>query len=208
MEKNLSDPMQVDKVAEKTNPGSTSLAHASRTPKDRSSEGTIVAMPNIQIDMKTVPWVQTSPTEARPMVRLPFTGVDALQAPAGMSFEESFQWQLAMLLEGRASCVENLPSFKPGSPSYCVSRFLGWACRHSEELKHSDENWISLEWLLKQGRHKLHTPNDLFQAVIHNEKGRYQFSKPQYIKAQSRRETRGMGCGSDAQSFYQAKIYI
>ena len=165
-------------------------------------------MPVLTINMKDVPWMQVSPTEARPMVRLPSTGTECLRPPSGLTNDESFQWELAKFLEGRSACIEHLPSFKPGSASLTASMYLGWACRHADVLRDSPDNWLPLTWMLRHSPHKLGTPSDLFQAVIHNEKGRYQFSKPQYFKATGKRETQGMGRGVDVEPFFHVRIHV
>ena len=68
-------------------------------------------------------------------------------------------------------------------------------------------DWISLDFLLQHGRDILGTPNDLFQTVLHHEHGIFQFAKPKYVQARSRRETQGKG-KNKTQTFYQAKIFI
>ena len=196
--------------------GGVRLAQVSSTPQDqkkalwksienRSFRGEIEPMPVLTIDMKDVKYIQVSPTEAKPVVRLPSTGVESLQPPAGLTSNDFYEWELAKLLEGRSACIEHLPSYKPGSSSFCASGYLGWACRHADVLRDSPDNWIPVSWMLKNSRHKLCTPNDLFQAVIHNEKGRYQFSKPQYFRAKGKRESQGMGRGADVEPYYLAK---
>ena len=63
-------------------------------------------MPVLTINMKSVQWMQVSPTLARPMVRLPSTGTDCLRPPSGLTNHQSYQWELAKLLEGRSACID------------------------------------------------------------------------------------------------------
>ena len=146
-------------------------------------------MPDILVDKTSVNYIPLGSSGTRPLVKLPETNLVDMSPPPGMSYNETYQWQLAMLLEGKAACVEPLPSWEPGSVHFEISKFLSYATRHSSEVKTNSGNWISVDWLLQQNRRKLHTPEAFFQAVFFNEKGRYQFARPQYESTQGRRAT-------------------
>ena len=111
-----------------------------------------------------------------------------------------------MLLEGRSPCYEPLPTWNHESAHFYCSKYLGWATRHAPDDQIFYENWVGVEWMLNNQRKKLVTPSTLFQTIMHNEKQRYQFSRPIYRKAQPRRATRLSR--ASGQAFYYAKVYI
>ena len=176
------------------------------TVQARMSSGIPRSMPDILVDKTLVNYVPLGNSGTRPLVKLPETNLVDISPPPGMNYNETYQWQLAMLLEGKAACVEPLPSWEPGSVHFEISKHLGYATRHSSEVKTNSGNWISVDWLLNNNRRKLHTPEALFQAVFFNEKGRYQFARPQYESTQGRRAT-GQSRAS-GQNLFHAKNYV
>ena len=90
---------------------------------------------------------------ARPVTMLPQTNLEKVEHPPGMSYEETYVWELAMLLEGKLACYEPLPTWSHDSVHYHLSKYLGWATRHSSAIQTSDiDNWISVESLLRDKR--------------------------------------------------------
>ena len=165
-------------------------------------------MPELTIEKDSIPQVKMSPfnKETRPHVLLPMSNLEHVTPAPGMSYNEDYQWRLSKLLEGHEACVEPLPTWDPDGPHFRISKFLGWATRHSEEVKRNAGNWVSIDFLLDNNRRKLHTPDSLFQAVYFNEKGRYQFSRPMYEVTQPKRAT--AQSRASGQVYHTAKIYI
>ena len=81
----------------------------------RMASGLPRPMPDIVVDTSEILYVVKGPTEEYPVVKLPESNLEALTAPPGMSYNDSYQWQLAQLLEGKTSCMEKLPTWEPGS---------------------------------------------------------------------------------------------
>ena len=69
-------------------------------------------------------------TGQRPVTKLPRTNLEKVEAPPGMNYINTYIWELASLLEGKASCYEHFPTWDPGSIHYNLSRYLGFATRH------------------------------------------------------------------------------
>merc|ERR1712095_187550 len=103
-----------------------------------------------------------------------------------------------MLLEGKSPCCEPLPTWNHGSIHFDCSKYLAWATRHAPGVQTSNGNWVSVEWLLGNSRRRMATPSTLFPTIMHNEKQRYQFSRPIYKKAEPRRAT-----GQRGQTYYR-----
>ena len=89
---------------------------------------------------------------------------------------------------------------------YNISKCLAWATRHAPGVSNAKGNWVPVDWLLNNRRRVLSTPGELFMAVIFNEKGRYQFSRPIYEETASARET-GMSRVS-GQVYYKAQVFV
>ena len=90
-----------------------------------------------------------------------------IQPIPGMSYNEAYQWQLAMLLEGKAECLEHFPewSSRHGSVHCDLSKYFAYVTRHSEDLKTSQENLVSVDWLLNNNRRKMQTPEVLSLSI-------------------------------------------
>ena len=174
--------------------------------ESRNASGVPRPMPDILVNRNNIPFMQVASRGECPISQLPKTNLAEVTAPPGMCYNDSYQWSLAQLLEGKAACCQPLPTWSHGSVHHGISKFLAYATRHSPEVKGSTENWVSVDWMLENNRHKMATPEDSFQAVFYNEKGRYQFSRPMYEAVTSKRET-SMSRVS-GQAFYHAKIFI
>ena len=97
---------------------------------------------------------------------LPPTNLEKVEPPPGMSYAENYTWDLALLLEGRTACYEKLPDWDGHGVHFYLSKFLAWACRHSQYVQTSMDNWISVTALVADSRMKMATPSTLFQAVF------------------------------------------
>ena len=91
-------------------------------------------------------------------------------------------WDLAMILEGRATCTSSLPNWKdPNGPHTTLSKYISWQARHGPLLSTSENNWIGIRDLLEQRRRTMGTAETLVTTVLCNEKQRFEFSRPEYI---------------------------
>ena len=124
----------------------------------RVSSGRPRPMPDMVVETNNLQYVMTGPKQGRPISKLPASNLQGIEAPPGMDYNESYQWQLARLLEGKAECLEELPTWEHGGIHFSLSKFLSYATRHSPELEKAKDNWVSVGWLLEQNRRKMHTP--------------------------------------------------
>ena len=92
-------------------------------------------MPEIIVRLKDIIYFRANSNEERPCARLPQTNLVEVIHPPGMGYNETYQWELALLLEGKAACVEPLPTWERGTIHEEVSKYLAFATRHSEEVK-------------------------------------------------------------------------
>ena len=163
-------------------------------------------MPAFVENRDNVQYMTILGTGKRPVTKLPKSNLEKVEHPPGMSYDETYLWELAMLLEGISPCYEPLPTWSLGSIHYDCSKYLAWAVRHSPGVHATNDNWVSVDWLLNDRRRNMSTPSILLQTILHNEKQRYQFSMPIYKKAESRRATgRSRASG---QIYYHAEVYI
>ena len=141
---------------------------------------------------------------------LPKTNLEGVEHPPGMSYNEGYIWELALLLEGKAACYEPLPTWTVDSVHFRLSKYLAWATRHSAAIQTSDiDNWISVVSLLCDKRKKMSTPSALFHTILLNEKQRYQISRPIYVRVEPSRATGLPGQSrASGQTFHLAKVFV
>ena len=163
-------------------------------------------MPPFDVNPDYVPYVTIDGIRERPVTRLPQSNLEKVEPPPGMSYDETYEWELSRLLEGLAACYEPLPTWSHGSIHFDCSKYLAYATRHSPGIKTTKGNWVSVEWLLGNSRKRMSTPSILFQTIMYNDKQRYQFSRPIYQKAEPRRAT-GQSRAS-GQIYYHAKVFV
>ena len=146
-------------------------------------------MPEIVVNTDNVQYTTTIGIGKRPLTKLPKTNLEKVEPPPGMNYNQTFEWELAMLLEGIAACYEPLPTWDLESIYVSCSKYLGWATRHAPDDQFFYQNWVSVEYMLNTQRRKLVTPLILFQTIMLNEKRRYPVSRPIYRKAHPKRAT-------------------
>ena len=61
-------------------------------------------MPDIIVNADDIPVVVLGPNKGRPVAKLPKSNLTEVTAPPGMNYNDSYQWQLAMLLEAVEDC--------------------------------------------------------------------------------------------------------
>ena len=152
-------------------------------------------MPLFNVNIDYVQHQSHQGNRRQAVVRLPTTNLEKVEPPPGMLYNEKYQFDLAMLLEGRAACHQPLPDWSHGGTHYNCSRYLGYATRHCAEAQMARGNWVSIDWLLAEGPTRMCTPSVLFQTVFQNEKQRYQLSRPIYERAQPRRAGQSRAIG-------------
>ena len=94
--------------------------------KQRMSSGSPRAMPELVTDTTNIPMVTMPKTnELRPYVKLPESNLQKLEKPPGINYNDGFQWDLAQLIEGKAVCLEPLPSWEIDGIHFRISELLG-----------------------------------------------------------------------------------
>ena len=68
-------------------------------------------MPEFDVNIDNVQHVNIKGIGVRPFVKLPKTNLEKVEPPPGMTYNQTFEWELAMLLEGIAACCEPLPTW-------------------------------------------------------------------------------------------------
>ena len=128
-------------------------------------------------------------------VTMPATNLQKIQRPPGLTMAEEIIWDVAMALEGRQS-MEPPPAsaWSDHLSMYTrVSKFLGYQLRHSEVLHDSKDNWVSLDYLIRENNRTMSSASVIFSAVVDNPKGRYEFSRPTYKEYIPHRQFRVSG---------------
>ena len=71
-------------------------------------------MPEFDVDTDNVQYMNIIGVGMRPLTKLPKTNLEKIEPPPGMTYVETYLWELAMLLEGNAICYEPLPLWNDG----------------------------------------------------------------------------------------------
>ena len=66
-------------------------------------------MPEFAVDTDNVQYMTIIGVGKRPLTKLPKTNLEKIEPPPGMTYVETYLWELAMYLEGIAICYEHLP---------------------------------------------------------------------------------------------------
>ena len=105
-------------------------------------------MPDFDVNLDNVQYVNIKGIGVRPVIKLPKSNLEKVEPPPGMTYNQTFEWELAMLLEGIAACYEPLPTWDLESIYVSCSKYLGWATRHAPHDQIFYENWVGVEWML------------------------------------------------------------
>ena len=82
-------------------------------------------MPEFDVDTANVKYMDIIGVGMRPITKLPRTNLENIELPPGMTYVETYLWDLAMYLEGIAICYEHLPLWNEEDKHVNCSKYIG-----------------------------------------------------------------------------------